>query len=440
MYRADALHPNAGLERKLQHLYTLNRDRTVDLSFRLPYIQLLERLGNPHLRLPPAIHVAGTNGKGSTIAFMRAMLEAAGYTVHVYTSPHLVRFNERIVLAGRDIGDDALEALLDETVVLNDGGALTFFEVTTALAFAAFSRTPADILLLETGLGGRLDCTNVIRDPAVTVITPIGYDHMEFLGDTIDSIAREKAGIMKLGAPCVIGLQEHAAATETLRRAAAEKDAPFLCHGEGWRTEPGEDGRNRVWIDDAAIPFPDPSLVGRHQVHNAGTAIRALKTLHDFSITDDAIRHGVANAVWPGRLQRLYTFDGKPLPDGVELWFDGAHNEDGAKAIAKQIKKWKEIKNKPVCLVAGMLNKRSPDVILKPLLPVTNFLITTSIAGEVLSHDKSALAQSAALLSYDEDKIFEITDPYDAVKKAINDVVKEGIVIIVGSLYLRKFF
>ncbi len=438
MYQADALHPNPSLERKLQGIYTLNRDKTVDLSFRPPYLDLLRKLGDPHLHLPPVIHVAGTNGKGSTVAFMRAVLEAAGYRVHAYTSPHLVRFNERIVLAGREIADDALEALLDETLALNGDGALTFFEVTTALAFAAFARTPADILLLETGLGGRLDCTNVIRDPAATVITPIGYDHMEFLGDTVESIAREKAGIMKPGRPCVVGPQDHAAATETLRRAAAEKGAPFLCHGEEWRTEPGPDGRHKVLIGGAAIPFPDPSLVGLHQVYNAGTAIRALKTLKDFTISDDTVARGVTRAIWPGRLQRLYTFDGKPLPDGIELWIDGAHNEDGISALTAFVRQGNPQK-KPVHFVVGTLAKRDPEIILPELQNLATSMWFVCIPDQKDSHAPKALLDYALTTSGECKDLHEADIPKEAVSKVLQKYAGlPGMIIVTGSLYLYK--
>jgi len=217
MYQSDVQHPSEQLAQKLFKLYTLNRDKKIDLSFRPPYLDLLEKFGNPHLELPPVIHVTGTNGKGSIIAVMRSILETAGYNVHTYTSPHLIRFNERIVLSGKPIEDEPLEALIDEALELNGDGDLTFFEITTAIAFAAFARNPADICLLEVGMGGRLDCTNVIKAPLATIISPIGIDHAEHLGDTIEKIAAEKAGIMKTGAPCVIAPQHEPSVQQVFR-------------------------------------------------------------------------------------------------------------------------------------------------------------------------------------------------------------------------------
>ena len=288
MQAADARHANPRLAAKLQSLYGLRGSPltgidAIDLSIRPPFYELLRRLGDPHKHLPPTIHVAGTNGKGSTIAFMRAILEAAGYRVHVYTSPHLVRFNERIVLAGREIADDLLEALLDEAIAVNGDLAQTFFEIKTAMAFAAFARQPADILLLEVGMGGRLDSTNVIENPAVTVITPIGLDHQEFLGPDVAAIAGEKAGIMKPGVPCVVVSQDDPATEAVFTERAAALGAPLLRAGREWRTEAVADGFN-FHFAGRTIALPPPALAGAHQVANAGTAIASLQCLPGFEI------------------------------------------------------------------------------------------------------------------------------------------------------------
>ncbi len=309
MYDSDAVHSNKTLEEKLKNIFTLKRGARSDLSIRPEYFTLLERLGNPHLHVPPVIHVAGTNGKGSTIAFMRAILESAGYRVHVYTSPHLVSFNERIVLAGEEISDDFLETLLDETMEKNAGMEQTFFEITTALAFAAFARVPADILLLETGLGGRLDSTNIIEQPLATVITTLSYDHTEFLGDTIQSIAGEKAGIMKQGMPCIVAHQIYPEAIEVLKARAAVLNVPIYCENDGWiMSGSSESGHGSFTVQTRVRSLNDlsaPSLTGVHQIRNAVTACATLLTQTRFEIPANAFPDGLKNAFWPRGCRKL---------------------------------------------------------------------------------------------------------------------------------------
>jgi dihydrofolate synthase/folylpolyglutamate synthase len=434
MYGTDALHSNPALTQKLQRIYTLHRGKTVDLSFRAPYLNLLTRLGDPHLHLPPVIHVAGTNGKGSATAFMRAMLEAAGYRVHVYTSPHLVRFNERIVLAGQEIGDAELEALLDETMALNAGGALTFFEVTTAMAFAAFARHSADILLLEVGLGGRLDCTNLVPAPAATVIMPIGYDHMEFLGDRIEQIALEKAGIMKPGVPCVVAPQAHDVVMDILREVAAERGVPIFCHGAEWRIGWDANRRHELRFGNRTIVFPDPSLAGKHQIANAATAIQVLNVSDGFSVSDEAVWEGVTHAVWPGRLQRLYRIGNRTVPDDVEVWLDGGHNEDAARVLAEQCQAWQDCDERPLHLVVAMLNKRDPGSFLVPLLPYADTLTASAVPGESSSHAPDAIRSSAIDAGFDVTEVAIENDPVLAVQKLLD---RNGSrILIAGSLYL----
>lgn len=433
MYDTDAAHPDERLERKLQALYTLNRDKKVDLGFRPPYLNLLKRFGDPHLHLPPVIHVAGTNGKGSVIAFMRAILEAAGYKVHVYTSPHLVKFNERIVLAGQMIGDRALEDLLDEAMRLNDGGEVTFFEITTAMAFAAFSRTPADIVLLETGLGGRLDCTNVIETPLATVIMPIGYDHMEFLGDTLEQIAGEKAGIMKIGSPCIAAPQPHESVRHTLTDAATAKGSPLYIHGSDWFIEPSVNRDHEMHHNGQVTRFPPPSLAGNHQIFNAGTAIRVLIEAKRFHIPERAIRQGVQGAVWPGRLQRLDKLRDVTVPDNLEVWIDGAHNEDAALKLADQLALWSKYDPKPLYLIIAMLNKRDPTAFLKPLLPYCYQLGVMSIPEEALSHDPVFIASTAESLGFLKSRI----DVFKTRDQVLYEIKKQkGRTLFTGSLYL----
>ncbi len=326
---ADAVHPNPALAERLARIYALNRHKAVDLGFRPPYLELLRALGDPHTRLPPVVHVAGTNGKGSTIAFMRAGLEGAGKRVHVYTSPHLVTFNERIVLAGHAVSDDTLLTLIDRVEAANTKRAVTFFEFTTALAFLAFSQVPADIVLCEVGMGGRLDCTNVLTRPAVCVITAIGMDHAEHLGTTLEAIAAEKAGIMKPGVPCVVAPQPHAARVmPVLEHHAARVGAPLHL------VQPRAHG--------APLPLP-----GAHQQDNAATAHDALMTLPDtLAIHSNTIRSGFMRAL-AARLQKLYIPD---MYDGWEVWLDGGHNADAAHALAQ----WIGSCDTPVHLIVGM--------------------------------------------------------------------------------------
>src|SRR5947208_3003629 len=299
--------------------------RRMDLS--LGRIErLLAALGNPQDRLPPVIHIAGTNGKGSTVATLRACLEAAVYRVHVYTSPHLVRFHERIRLAGQLIKEDSLLALLEECERANAGAPITFFEITTAAAFLAFARVPADIVLLETGLGGRLDTTNVVRRPAVTAITPVSLDHQAFLGDTVAAIAAEKAGILKPGVPSVIGPQPDDAASVIAARAAAI-GAPLYRWRQEWRCDADSPAGMRYEGGRWRLDLPPPALAGPHQIANAGTAIACLEQLSDFSLPAAAPADGVRHIDWPARLQQLQRgplFE--MLRPGWELWLDGGHN------------------------------------------------------------------------------------------------------------------
>jgi dihydrofolate synthase / folylpolyglutamate synthase len=295
--------------------------------------RLLAALGNPQDKLPPVIHVAGTNGKGSTVATMRACLEAAEYRVHAYTSPHLVRFHERIRIAGALIDEDALLAALDECERANRGAPITFFEITTAAAFLAFARAPADIVLLETGLGGRLDATNVIRHPATTAITPISLDHQAFLGDTIAAIAGEKAGILKQGAPAVIGPQPDEAAAVIESRALAIGAPLYRWHRE-WRCEafgPGMRYEGEKW----RLDLPPSSLPGAHQIGNAGIALACLERLDGFSLSQEALAAGLRRIDWPARMQRLTRGPlAEILPPGWEAWLDGGHNPGAGQVLA----------------------------------------------------------------------------------------------------------
>ena len=339
---------------------------------------LLAALGNPQDRLPPVIHVAGTNGKGSTVATLRACLEAGGWRVHAYTSPHLVRFHERIRLAGELIGEDRLIELLEECEGANRGAPITYFEITTAAALLAFARVPADFVLLETGLGGRLDATNVITHPAATAITPISLDHQAFLGDTIAAIAGEKAGILKAGAPAIIGPQMPEA-TAVFDARAAEVDAPLYRFGREWRCVPNGSGMRYEgprWRCD----LPLPSLPGGHQIVNSGAAIACLEQLTEFSIAADAIAQGLRHIEWPARLQQLSRGPlAEALPEGWELWLDGGHNPGAGEVLAAAVSSWSP---RPLYLVVGMLNTKNAAGFLAPLAAHARALRAVTIPGE----------------------------------------------------------
>ena len=366
----------ASSDRVLARLTQLH-PKKIDLS--LGRIErLLAALGNPQEHLPPVIHVAGTKGKGSTVAIMRACLEAAGYRVHAYISPHLVRFHERIRLAGELIKEDGLLAVLDECKRANGGAPITFFEITTAAAFLAFARVPADIVLLETGLGGRLDTTNVVRHPAVTAITPISLDHQAFLGDTIGAIAGEKAGILK---PAVIGViaPQPEEAERVIEARAAAIGAPFYRSGREWRCT-GVAGGMRYEGARWRLDLPPPSLLGAHQVLNAGTAIACLERLSGFSLSAAAIAEGLRHIDWPARLQHLRRgafLD--MLPHGWELWLDGGHNPAAGEVLGAVATGWRD---RPLDLVVGMLNTKDAAGFLAPLAPHVRSLRAVTIPGE----------------------------------------------------------
>jgi dihydrofolate synthase/folylpolyglutamate synthase len=307
-------------------------------------INLLDKLGNPHKSLPPTLHVAGTNGKGSTIAFCRSILEEAGYRVHAYTSPHLVRFNERIRLNGKLIDDDLLCKTLKDIIQVNDSNPITFFEATTAAAFVLFSKIPADVLLLETGLGGRLDATNVIESSLMSIITPISLDHQEFLGNTLPKIAFEKSGIIKPNCPVVISKQTPEV-IEVLKREAILKGSPYYIFDKDWDL-------------DILAPYPPPNLKGDHQLMNAATALKALSLC--FNLKPEAISKGLQSAEWAGRLQCL-------AEGAHEIWIDGAHNSGGAEALAQELKKWES--DKPIIGILGMKKRKDARQFIKTLGP-----------------------------------------------------------------------
>jgi len=395
--------------------------------------RLLAALGHPERRLPPTVHVAGTNGKGSTVAFLRAIAEAAGHRVHVYTSPHLVRFNERIRLAGSLIGDDDLADILEEVEQANEGHPITFFEVTTAAAFLAFSRVPADLLILEVGLGGRLDATNVIDAPVVSLLTRISLDHTQFLGPTLRDIAGEKAGIIKQGRPAIAGPQGDLVADEVFAARATSLSSPLFLHGRDWSVAATRTGF-RFQDATRTLDLPPPGLLGAHQVDNAGLAIAATAHL-PLTIGEDAIRRGLAAVEWPARLQRL-TRGPLPnlLPPGWDLFLDGGHNDSAGEVLARQLARWNE-DGRPLDMVFGMLGSKRPLDFLNPLAPHVRRLRAVAIPGEpnsVTAEDAATFARTAGMQAAASPDV----DAAVAELAALAGQGQPGRLLICGSLYL----
>jgi dihydrofolate synthase/folylpolyglutamate synthase len=410
--------------------------RLIDLSLERMW-RILERLDHPERRLPPVIHVAGTNGKGSTIAFLRAILEAAGLRVHVYTSPHLVRFNERFRLGaesgGMLVSDAELAAALEECERLNGGEPITVFEITTAVGFLLFSHHPADVLLLEVGLGGRLDATNVVDDPLATIITPVALDHPEFLGDSIEKIAAEKAGIIKRGVPVIIGPQPRDA-LRVIERQAARLAAPIRIAGEHWSANE-ERGRLVYQDDDGLLDLPAPRLYGRHQFDNAGAAIAALRTLVEPKIPHSAYETGLTKADWPARLQRLtHGFLLTLAPEGSELWLDGGHNPDGSRAVAAALAEVEERVSRPLVLIVGMLATKDSAGFLRNFSGLTRHLIAVPVPDQEKSLAPEALAETARAAGIP-------AEASESVEAALSQIGRLGLerpprILVTGSLYL----
>jgi dihydrofolate synthase / folylpolyglutamate synthase len=416
------LNTKFGSDAILERMMTLH-PKVIDLTLDRMY-HLLGTLGNPEKTIPPVIHIAGTNGKGSTQAMIRAGLEAAGNSVHAYTSPHLARFHERIRVAGALISEHMLAALLDECAAANGADAITFFEITTAAAFLAFARTKADWTLLEVGLGGRLDATNVVENPRLTIITPVSLDHQQYLGDTVTAIAGEKAGIIKRGVPVIVGPQtdEGLAAIEAR---ATRMGAPLRAHGQHWHVS---EERNRLIYQDESglLDLPLPNLPGPHQLQNAGAAIAALRYLgHDQTVCEAA----VTGAFWPARMQRLRTGPLAAMAPGIELWLDGGHNPAGGAAVAATLAR---MPKRPTYLICGMLNTKDVKGYMMPLAPHVTGLHAVSIPGEVntLPADVTRDAAIAAGM------VAVSAQGVAAALQAVKDDAPDARVLICGSLYL----
>jgi len=419
----------------LERLTALHPKR-IDLS--LGRVErLLAALDHPEKKLPPVIHVAGTNGKGSTAAFLRTIMEAAGMRVHTYTSPHLVRFNERFRLATKDEGklvsDDELATAMEDCERANGGEPITVFEITTAAGLLLFSRHEADALVLEVGLGGRLDATNVIDPPVASVITRISIDHTDFLGPTLADIAGEKAGIIKRNVPVIVAAQ-HRDALTMIERQAARMSAPLRIAGEDF-TATEERGRLVYQDDNGLLDLPPPRLYGRHQYENAGLAIATLRAIERFRIPLAAYETGIAKADWPARMNRLTQGALVDLaPPGSEVWLDGGHNPDGGRAIAAAFADLEERVSRPLVMIAGMLTSKDCEGFLRNFTGLARRMIAIPVPGVEKSMSAEALAECARGIGLSATSRDGIAEAFDAVRKL--DLEPPPRVLITGSLYL----
>jgi len=405
-------------DRILDRLLTLH-PKIIDLSLKRMH-KILEKLGNPEKKLPPVIHVAGTNGKGSTIAYLRSILEANNLSVHVYTSPHLVRFAERIRLNGKLIGEDYLENILEHCEKINDGEPITYFEITTAAAIKAFADNPADILILEVGLGGRLDATNVIDHPLSTVITPISHDHEQFLGNDLSGIAMEKASIAKNGVPLVSAAQDEAV-SQKIAEIVKQKDGLLI---SGWRFTETENGF--IYEDKLGkINLPLPGLIGPHQISNASLAIATLRHQNEFDISETDYVKGIVNVKWPARMQNITASPyGKKLAKGSTLWLDGGHNPAASKVIAESFK------GEKLVLICGMMENKDTAGYLATLAPQTEHLYGIHVEGEA-SHSATDIVKHAWSQNIKAETAKNVEEAIEKI-----GTKTPATIVICGSLYL----
>ena len=394
-------------------------DLTLDRVWRL-----LEKVGNPQDRLPPVIHVAGTNGKGSTQAMIRAGLEAEGKKVHAYTSPHLARFHERIRVAGELISEAALTEVLDRAYMANGSDPITYFEITTVAALMAFAETSADYTLLEVGLGGRLDATNVIAKPALTIITPVDLDHQQYLGDTLAEISGEKAGIIKRGVPCVVGPQLDEG-LEVIERVAARNSAPFYAYGQQYHV--GTERGRLIYQDERGLlDLPLPNLPGPHQIQNAGGSIAALRVL---GFGEEACEAAVSRAFWPARMQHMKSGRLVDLAKPAELWLDGGHNPHAGRALAETLS---ALPDRPIHLICGMLNTKDIGGYLRPLAKIAKSLTALSIPGEMNTLPAEVTAEEARKAGFEATTATSVDDGITAITAKDPNAR----ILICGSLYL----
>lgn len=412
-------HSSDALLERMMRLHPKVIDLTLDRMHRI-----LAALEHPERRLPPVIHIAGTNGKGSTLSMIRAGLEGAGQVVHAYTSPHLVRFHERIRVAGRLIDEAVLSETLDACLAANGPDPITYFEITTAAAFKAFADTPADMTLLEVGLGGRLDATNVVDDPALTIITPVDMDHQQYLGQNLADIAFEKAGILKRGVPVVIGPQREEA-LEVIEARANRLGAPILAHGQHWHVSE-ERGRLVYQDETGLLDLPLPALVGAHQLQNAGAALAALRHLN---MGERACEAAMTDAVWPARMQRLRTGPLAQAAPEAEIWLDGGHNPHAAAAISTFLT---GLPNRPTYMICGMLNTKDVGGFLAPFSPFMQHCIAVDVPDQTATLNAEATAAHARQAGL-------AATTADSVQSALAAILTEAPtprVLICGSLYL----
>ena len=417
--------PSDAILERLLALHPKIIDLTLDRVWRL-----LADMGDPQRALPPVVHIAGTNGKGSTLAMIRAGMAATGKTAHAYTSPHLARFHERVRIAGELISEPDLAAVLAECERVNGARPITFFEITTVAAYVAFARARADYTLLEVGLGGRLDATNVIDRPVLSVITPVSIDHQQYLGETIEEIAFEKAGILKPGVPCVVGPQADVA-REVIEARAAELGAPLIVHGQDWMAR-AEHGRLVYEDTSGLLDLDPPALIGAHQFENAGLAVAALRVL---GFGETACQAALADVVWPARMQRLTRGPlAERMPSGATLWLDGGHNAAAGEALAAVAAELDARAPAPLWLIAGLLDTKVAEDFLRPLAPHATGVVAVTIPDTVAAipaAELAARAQSAGLAA----------QPADSVADALDAILAQAPraplrVLICGSLYL----
>ncbi|CAN7300565.1 bifunctional folylpolyglutamate synthase/dihydrofolate synthase [Pararhizobium sp. LjRoot255] len=402
--------------------------------------RLLDVLGNPQDRLPPVIHVAGTNGKGSVTAFSRAILEAAGLSVHVHTSPHLVNWHERYRIGkkggrGALVSDAVLADAVRRVAAANSGQKITVFEILTAVTFLLFAEHPADVAIIEVGLGGRFDATNVIRTPAVSVIMPISLDHQSYLGDRVELIAAEKAGIMKHGCPVVIGHQEEDTARDLLVSTAERLKCPVSVYGQDFMAH--EEFGRLIYQDEFGLAdLPLPRLPGRHQHANAAAAIRAVKAA-GFDLTEGAIEAGLTTVEWPGRLQRLS--DGKLVslaPKRAEIWVDGGHNPGAGQVIAETMANLEERDPRPLFLIIGMINTKDPVGYFKAFKGLAEQVFTVPIRGSDAGIDAVALADDAGAAGFEATPLETVAEALATITQMFSNDPASPRILIGGSLYL----
>jgi dihydrofolate synthase / folylpolyglutamate synthase len=432
---APATRPQASIDDLIARLSSLHSSR-IDLSLDRMH-RLLRELDHPERRLAPVIHVAGTNGKGSTIAYLRAILEAAGLRVHVYTSPWLVRINESFRIGRKGggvlVGDDELRAILEHCERVNAGAPLTFFEAKTAAAFYLFAQHPADVVLLEVGLGGRLDSTNVIEQPLATVLTPISMDHMEFLGDALTAIAGEKAAIIKRNVPA-ISAEQTAEAMTVIEAQAKRMGAPLFAAGEGWHVNV-ERGRLVYQDERGLMDLAAPKLFGRHQFDNAGLAIATLRAVDRLKVAPAAFEAGIVNAEWPARMQRLACGALIGLgPQGSEIWLDGGHNADGGRVVAAALGDLEERVSRPLVVIAGMMGNKDAGAFLANFTGLTRHIIAVPIPGADNAMPPDRLAGTARGLGMRVEIAPGIEPALCALAKLAYEVPPR--ILITGSLYL----